>query len=90
MRWTLRLGFCALCVALAADAKAIAADSPAYRAAGPLAEPTLFAPGVISTGEFESHPAFTPDGRTLYFVRSDPDFTRWTIWVSLQPTNSKW
>ena len=82
MNWTLRLGVCALCVALAADAKAIAADSPAYRAAGPLAEPTLFAPGVISTGEFESHPAFMPDGRTLYFVRSDPDFTRWTIWVS--------
>lgn len=47
-----------------------------------LTEPELFAEGVVSTGEYESHPAFTPDGRTLYFVRSTPQFTNWTIYVT--------
>jgi Tol biopolymer transport system component len=41
--------------------------------------PTLFAPGVISTGGYESHPAFTADGRTVYFVKSTPSFSFWTI-----------
>jgi Tol biopolymer transport system component len=53
------------------------------RAATPDASvPVLFAPGVISTGGFETHPAFTPDGRTVYFVKSTPGFTFWTICVS--------
>jgi hypothetical protein len=43
---------------------------------------TLFAPGVISTGDYDSHPALTPDGRELYFLRLAPDFSRWTIMVS--------
>jgi Tol biopolymer transport system component len=44
--------------------------------------PTLFAEGRLSTGDFESHPEFTPDGKTLYFVKSNPQFTYWTIYVS--------
>lgn len=48
----------------------------------PLTEPTVFGEGVISTGDFDSHPAFTPDGKTLYFVRSTPTFNLWTILVS--------
>jgi Tol biopolymer transport system component len=51
--------------------------------------PTLFAPGIISTGGFESHPAFTPDGRTLYFVKSTPSFSFWTICVA-RLTNGRW
>ena len=51
--------------------------------------PTLFAPGIISTGGFESHPAFTPDGRTLYFVKSTPSFSFWTICVS-RLANGRW
>ncbi|HZF09795.1 MAG TPA: hypothetical protein VFE33_13475 [Thermoanaerobaculia bacterium] len=47
-----------------------------------MSEPTLFGAGVISTGKYESHPAFTPDGLTLYFVRSAPNFNFWTILVS--------
>lgn len=51
--------------------------------------PELFAPGIISTGGFESHPAFTPDGKEVYFVKSAPDFSSWTICLShLQ--NDKW
>jgi hypothetical protein len=65
------------------------AASPPYRADGPLAEPTLFAEGVASTGAFESHPAFTPDGRTLYFVKSTPAFSDWKIWMS-EYTKGNW
>jgi hypothetical protein len=55
---------------------------PPYAAPAPLAQPALFGEGVISTGGFETHPAFTPDGTTLYFVRSNEAFTYWTIWES--------
>ena len=55
---------------------------PPYASDMILSEPTLFAEGVISTGDFDSHPAFTPDGETLYFNRSTPTFNQWTILVS--------
>jgi hypothetical protein len=60
-----------------------------YASARPLTEPTIFADGVISTGDFDSHPAFTPDGKTLYFVRSTPTFNLWTILVS-RFENGRW
>src|SRR5215813_9217689 len=50
-----------------------------YGSDKPLTEPAIFGDGVISTGDFDSHPAFTPDGKTLYFVRSSPTFNFWTI-----------
>jgi len=53
-----------------------------YASDKPLLEPSLFGEGVISAGQFDSHPAFTPDGKTLYFVRSTPNFNFWTILVS--------
>lgn len=80
-----------LVVALAGAALGLAAGAPAQQSARraapyasdrPLAEPTLFAAGVISTGDFDSHPAFTPDGRTLYFIKSTAAFDYWTIVVS--------
>lgn len=43
---------------------------------------SLFAPGEISTGEYESHPCFSADGTTLYFLKSSPQFDHWTIVVS--------
>src|ERR1041385_1463371 len=52
-------------------------------------EVQLFGENVISTGDDESHPAFTPDGRTLYFLKNDPSFNHWTIAVSHQQ-NGKW
>jgi hypothetical protein len=45
-------------------------------------EPQLFPENTISTADDESHPAFTPDGRTLYFLKNDPSFNHWTIVVS--------
>lgn len=45
-------------------------------------EPELLAPGVVSTGDYDSHPAFSPDGSELYFLKSTPSFDFWTIVVS--------
>src|SRR5262245_7642625 len=66
------------------------ADSPkSYDVSGPLNEPKIFAEGVISTGDYDSHPAFSPDGNTLYFVKMGPDLSKWTIFVSKFQTG-KW
>jgi hypothetical protein len=35
-----------------------------YASTKPLKQPAIFAEHVLCTGDFESHPAFTPDGRT--------------------------
>lgn len=42
--------------------------------------PTVFAPGVISLASHEAAPAFTPDGRTVFFQRGNPSES--TILVS--------
>lgn len=65
-----------------------AAGAP-YDVAHPLPEPTLFAEGVVSAGEFDTHPAFSPYGAEVYFVRSKPDFTDWKIYVS-RFVNGQW
>ena len=44
--------------------------------------PELFAPGAISTGQYESHPCFAADGKTLWYLKSTPQFDFWTIVVS--------
>jgi hypothetical protein len=46
------------------------------------AQPELVAPGILSTGDFESHIEFSPDGGTAYFLRSLPNFAFWTIYES--------
>ena len=53
-----------------------------YASDKPLREPAIFAEDIVSTGDFDSHPAFTPDGKTVYFLRSTPTFNLWTILVS--------
>ena len=66
-----------------------AAAIASFSADHPMPTPELFAEGVISTGEFDTHPAFSPDGREFYFVRSKPDFSDWKIHVS-HFENGKW
>src|SRR5256885_1992867 len=55
----------------------------------PRFEPQLFAPGTISTGDAESHLSFTPDGKTVYFIKSTPSFNYWTI-VESHLRNGRW
>lgn len=54
-------------VAVAVGSRAVATS---YQSTRPMGKPVIFGEGVISTGDYESHPAFTPDGQTLYFVRA--------------------
>lgn len=44
--------------------------------------PVLVAPGVVSTGDDESHATLSPDGKTLYFLKNTPSFDFWTIVAS--------
>jgi Tol biopolymer transport system component len=60
-----------------------------YGTTKPILEPTVFAPGVISTGDYEAVPQFSPDGTTFYFAKGTPDFSFWTI-VFSRLENGKW
>lgn len=71
-----------LCLAPAGAARQTRPAAAPFASDRPPGEPALFGEGVISTGDYDSHPAFTPDGRTLYFLKSTPDFSFWTIVVS--------
>lgn len=51
--------------------------------------PELFAPGVVSTEFMETSASFTPDGKSVYFTRSDFQFSDNTILVS-HLKNGKW
>ena len=62
------LAACALSVLMAACASA------------PRVERWSAAP--ISSDQFESHPAFDPVTRDVYFVRGTPDFSNWRLMVS--------
>lgn len=68
---------------LAAPAAAAAPAAPRCQVpglpAGPLRQPTLFAPGVISTGEQETHTQFSADGRTVYFLKGNVRYDDWTV-----------
>lgn len=57
-------------------------SGPSYASVKPMPSPRVFGENVVSTGDDESHPAFTPDGRTLYFLKNTPTFNHWTIVVS--------
>ncbi|HVU53944.1 MAG TPA: hypothetical protein VHD83_02775 [Puia sp.] len=53
------------------------------------AQPRIFAEGVISTGDYETHPAFSPTGDTLYFLKGLPDANFFSIYVSYKK-EGKW
>lgn len=78
-----------LLLGLCAPGESAAQARHPYASDQPMSEPIVFGRGVISTGDFDSHPDFTPDGKTLYFVRSAPNFNFWTILVS-HFANGKW
>ncbi|MBN9379904.1 MAG: PD40 domain-containing protein [Chitinophagaceae bacterium] len=49
----------------------------------------IFGEGIISTGDYETHPAFSPTGDTLYFLKGFPDAGFFSICVSYKK-NGKW
>jgi hypothetical protein len=71
---------CAIAITIATAS--LAAQTAPYDSVKPLPHATLFAPGVVSTGDYESHPTFTPDGHEIYFLKMAPNFSRWSIFVS--------
>ncbi len=66
----------ALAPAARADSTAV---EPPYAMIEALGEPRILRAGQLCTGDYEAFPAFTPDGRSLFFVKSSPDFTYRTI-----------
>jgi hypothetical protein len=60
-----------------------------YTSPKPLPAAIVFAPGEISTADDESHPTFSPDGATLYFLKNSPTFNHWTI-VTSRYANGHW
>ena len=68
---------------IAAPGTAFAEQDPAFVASSgaylgqppPGLTPQIFAPGLISTGAPEFHPAFSPDDKRIYFSRMDATFT---------------
>jgi WD40-like Beta Propeller Repeat len=72
---------CAVPMAMLVAVSLVAQTAP-YDSAKPLPHATVFAPGIISTGDYESHATFTPDGREIYFLKMAPNFSRWTIFAS--------
>ena len=87
--WIGVLVFVCMLTGSLANSVTASGDTAPYASSKPMPEPTIFAEGVVSTGDFESHPAFTPDGKTLYFLRSSPTFNFWTI-VATHFKNNKW
>lgn len=71
---TITLLLCWSCLSRYLVAQSTNRTKHPYASDKPLSEPTIFAEGVVSTGDYDSHPAFTPDGKTLYFLRSTPNF----------------
>lgn len=82
------VSFCLFVVVTMGEAL-VAQNSVSYFVDHPLSEPRIFAEGVISTGDYDTHPAFSPDGNTLYFVKMAPDLSKWTIFVSYYDSG-KW
>jgi hypothetical protein len=64
-------------------------STKSYEEKVPLNEPRIFAEGIISVGDYDSHVEFSITGDTLYFVKSGPDLSKWTICVSYF-RNKKW
>jgi dipeptidyl aminopeptidase/acylaminoacyl peptidase len=68
-------------VALGLSAEAVLAET----LVGPT--PEIFAPGVVSAGANDGAPTFSPDGRTLYFERTN---SKWTAILESRLTPRGW
>jgi Tol biopolymer transport system component len=66
-----------------------ASAQKSYSSKEPITTPKIFGEGIISTGNFETHPAFSPGGDTLYFLKMLADGNFCIICVSYF-RNGKW
>ena len=48
----------------------------------------VFQENVISTGEYETHPCFSPSGDTLYFLKGLPDASFFAIYFTVKKGNT--
>ena len=64
-------------------------DAQGYSNKNMLPQPTIFDEGVISTSDYETHPAFSPSGDTLYLLKCLADANFCTICVSYH-SGGKW
>jgi Tol biopolymer transport system component len=48
-------------------------SQPPYHTDKPVREAVVFRVGQLCTGDYEAFPAFSPDGHSLFFVKSTPD-----------------
>ena len=55
---------------------------PLLLAAALAATPQRWAPARLASDQYESSPTFTPDGRDIYFMRSDRQFRHWQVLAS--------
>jgi len=60
-----------------------------YRCEFPLVEPRVFAGTRISTGDYETHLALSPEGKAAFFVKSTYQYDHWTI-LQAQFKGGKW
>ncbi|MEP6681981.1 MAG: hypothetical protein ABJA35_01930 [Parafilimonas sp.] len=51
-------------------------------------KPVVFGKNIISTGMYETHPAFSPSGDTVYFLRCIADMSVCTIYSSVKKNNT--
>jgi len=58
------------------------AAQKSYSSKDPITQPKIFGEGIISTGDFETHPAFSPTGDSLYFLKCLADGNFCIICVS--------
>jgi len=72
---------CAVPVAMLVAVSLVAQNAP-NDSAKPLPHAPVFAPGLISTGDFESHATFSADVQEIDFPKMAPNFSRWTIFAS--------
>src|SRR5437764_1206994 len=87
---TMKWSFVRICAtAMTTVTASLVAQTAPYDSAKPLQHATLFASGIISTGDYESHPTFMPDGREVYFLKLAPNFSRWSIFMS-RYKNGNW
>jgi len=87
---TMKWSFVRICAAAMTTVTAsLVAQTAPYDSAKPLQQATLFASGIISTGDYESHPTFMPDGHEVYFLKLAPNFSRWSIFMS-RYKNGNW